>query len=517
MSDPAGPRATAPLEGARTLPEGAELPPSGVRTMAIVRWALVALMAVVAGGTWVRFAGVATGAAARSAQYHCPMHPSVVKDRPGECAICGMDLVPVEASRASAGNASASPTRTAGATEGAGKYWCPMHPDVSSDDAEARCQKCGGMKLVPRSAPVAADQAPPGLAPVEIDAARTQLIGMRTARVTREHVTPQLRTVGFVSVDEKRLALVTARFTGWIEKLEVAQGGERVEKGQILASVYIQDLVTAQQVFLNSLRWADKKGQASAAPGTRGLEYDARKRLELLGMAPQDLAEIARRGEPTLSLPVRAPAAGYVARKAALPGMYVQPGTELFEIADLSTVWVVADVHERDLDRVEIGQRARLTLPARPAEAFSGRVQFISPAVNPESHTVQARMEFRNPGLRLKPGMHGDVVLEAPGRAALAVPVEAVIDTGELQYVFLSRPGNRFEPRRVKLGARGDGRVEVLDGLVEGDTVVTTANFLVDSESRLRSAVEGFRPVSPDEGRRERERGADDDREHARN
>ena len=516
MSDLAGPRAAAPLEPsppncAQSMPEGAELPPPGVKAMAIVRWALVALMAVVAVGAWARFAGVAAPAAASSAQYHCPMHPSFVQERPGECAICGMDLVPVESSRAGARTASATPKPTAG--EAAGKFWCPMHPEVSSDDAEARCQKCGGMKLIPRSAPTAPDRAVPGLAPVEIDAARTQRIGMRTARVTREHLASQLRTVGFVSADEKRLALVTARFTGWIEKLEVAQSGQRVEKGQLLASVYSQDLVTAQQMYLNSLKWSDK-GQVSAGPATRGVEYDARRRLELLGMAPQDMAEIARLGQAMSSVPLRAPVAGYVARKAALPGLYVQPGTELFQIADLSTVWVVADVYERDLDRVEVGQRARFTPAARPAEAFTGRVQFIYPAVNPESHTVQARMEFRNPGLRLKPGMYGDVVLDAPGRAALAVPVEAVVDTGELQYVFLSQPGHRFEPRRVQLGTRGDGRVEVLSGLAEGDTVVTTANFLVDSESRLRSAVEGFRPISPDEERRER--GDDDEREPAR-
>ncbi|GEJ56245.1 hypothetical protein AMYX_09860 [Anaeromyxobacter diazotrophicus] len=369
------------------------------------------------------------------------------------------------------------------------------------------------MKLVPR-APAANQGGVAGLVPVELDAARTQLIGMRTGPVLRERLAPQLRTVGFVAADEQRLALVTTRFSGWIEKLLVAQSGARVEKGQILATAYSQELVTAQQVYLNSVKWADKQGLATAGGAAGGVEYDARRRLELLGVAPQDVAEIARTGQPLATVPVRSPVAGYVARKAALPGLYVQPGTELFQIVDLSTVWVVADVYERDVDRVRVGQRARFTVAARQGETFGGRVQFVYPAVNPESRTVQARIELKNPGLRLKPGMYGDVLLDLPAGDALTVPGEAVVDTGDQQYVFVARPAGRFEPRRVRLGAGGDGRVQVLEGLAEGEMVVTTANFLVDSESRLRAAVEGFRPVGAEDERRERE--GDDRREHAR-
>jgi Cu(I)/Ag(I) efflux system membrane fusion protein len=488
------------------------------------------------------------------------MHPAVVQDRPGECPICGMDLVLVEGSAAkaqaaatelaSAGQptqgqgkywcpmhpeiASDDPGATcprcggmklvprdpaamarAAAAAGAGAYWCPMHPEVTSDDPGATCPKCGGMKLLPRPGPSGKPGGPvPGLTAVEISTERTQLMGMRTAQVTRQRLSPQLRTVGFVSANESSLAIITTRFTGWIEELRVAQSGRRVDKGQVLATVYSPELLTAQQTYLNAAKWSDPR---NAFPATGqpsgGLEGEARRRLELLGIAPRDVAALQKRGKPLEAMPVRSPVSGYVAKKAALPGLYVQPGTELFQIADLSTVWVVADVYEHDMSRIRVGQEARLLLGAYPGEAFRGRVQFIYPAVNPQSRTLQARMEFKNPGLRLKPGMYGDVVIELDAADGLAVPTDAVVDTGELQYVFLSRGGGRFEPRVVRLGARGEGLVQVLEGLSERDLVVTTANFLVDSESRLRAAVEGFAPVSVHEEAKERER--DDRAEHA--
>jgi membrane fusion protein, copper/silver efflux system len=331
---------------------------------------------------------------------------------------------------------------------------------------------------------------------VDLGAARTQLMGMRTARVARRSVAPQLRTVGFVAVNEAAVAVVTPRFTGWIERLDASRSGQRVEKGQVLATVYSPELLTAQQVFLNAVRWADKS-EAGAAPGAQGVGADARKRLLLLGIAPEDIAALAQRGQPLGSMPLRSPVAGYVARKSALAGAYVQSGTELFQIADLSSVWVVADVYERDMGRVQVGQRARLTLGAYPGESFSGQVEFVYPAVNPETRTLQSRLVFKNAQLKLRPGMTGEVVIDAAPTEGLAVPSEAVVDTGEHEYVFLAREGGRFEPRTVRTGARGDGAVQVLEGLAEGDLVVTTANFLVDSESRLRAAVDGFAAAHP--------------------
>jgi Cu(I)/Ag(I) efflux system membrane fusion protein len=465
------------------LPEGEEASPPGWRTMAAVRWALVALMAAAAAGAWVYWAAPAPRVSSAQASYQCPMHPSVIQDRTGSCPICGMDLVLVEPGRKKA----AAPAASAA---GPGKFWCPMHPEVWSDDPEARCEKCGGMKLVPREAPPPPAQGVRGLVPVDVSAERVQLMGMRTARATRARLAPQLRTVGYVSANESTLAIITARFTGWVDDLKVAQSGQKVAKGQVLATVYSPELTTAEQVYLNAVRWNREPSGGSQVSG--GLDADARKRLELLGIAAQDIEALARAGKAPPSTPLRSPVAGYVARRGALPGLYFTPGTELFQIADLSSVWVVADVYEYDMSRVKVGQRGTLALGAWPGERFAGRVQFISPAVNPESRTLQARMEFRNPALKLRPGMYGDVVIDLDAAEGIVVPGEAIVDTGELQYVFVVKSAGRFEPRPVKLGARAEAQVHVLEGLAEGETVVTTANFLVDSESRLRAAVEGF-------------------------
>jgi Cu(I)/Ag(I) efflux system membrane fusion protein len=444
------------------------------------------------------------GRAHAEGRYWCPMHPEVTSDDPNAtCPKCnGMKLVPRDAAKMA----------KAAAAAGAGAYWCPMHPEIASDDPNATCPKCGGMKLQPRPGPRGRPGGPvPGLAAVEIDAERTQLTGMRTAGVARGRLAPQLRTVGFVTANESSVAIVAPRFTGWVEDLKVAQSGQRVEKGQVLATVYSPELLAAQQVYLNAARWAGDTASQAGGGAAAGQDADPRKRLQLLGVAKQDIDQLSKNGQPLSLMPVRAPVGGYIARKSALPGLYVTPGTELFQIADLSTVWVVADVYEHDMSRIAVGQRARLLLAAYPGESFTGKVQFIYPAVNPESRTLQARMEFKNPGMRLRPGMYGDVVIELEPAEGLMVPSEAVVDTGELQYVFLARPGGRFEPRVIRLGARGEERVQVLDGLAEGDVVVTTANFLVDSESRLRAAIEGFGAPHAERG----ESGERHEREHS--
>jgi Cu(I)/Ag(I) efflux system membrane fusion protein len=550
----------APGQPGEPLPEGEETAPPGVRSMSIVRWSLVALMAVAAVGGWAYYADLAPRASRSAVTFMCPMHPSVIQDRPGECPICGMDLVKVEPGQKKPGAGAATAGAATGpgkywcpmhpeitsddpearcdkcggmklvpregkgsvahnaSVAGAGKYWCPMHPEVTSDDPEARCDKCGGMKLLPRDAPQPADASGvPGLVPVDISADRIQLMGTRTAKVARAKLAPQLRTVGYVSANEATLAILTARVTGWVEELKVAQSGQRVEKGDVLATVYSPELTTAQQVYVNATKWArDPRGAAPTGAVVGTIDQDARRRLELYGVAKQDIEELVKMGKPYEATPLRSPVSGYIARRGALPGLYFTPGTELFQIADLSGVWVIADIYEYDMSRVKVGQKARLVLGAYPGEKFTGRVQFIYPAVNPESRTLQARMEFRNPGLRLRPGMYGDVIIDLDAADGLAVPTEAIVDTGEHQYVFVAKAGGRFEPRLVQLGTRTEGRTQVLRGLAEGETVVTTANFLVDSESRLRAAVEGFSAKAQQdaEEREEREEKRERAQEH---
>ena len=440
-----------------------EKPPTGVATMSIVRWVLVAITAVVAIGSIGSYAGVHLGGASKSEPskqlYYCPMHPSVVQDHPGECPICGMTLVPK-----SEGKAQPSPP-PAGTSAG----------------------------LVP------------GLSSIDLTPERIQLIGMKTATIKREAVGGELRTVGVVAPNERGLAQITTRFAGWIQKLMVSETGERVRRGQALATIYSPDVLRAEQELLVAAGWnvgagADAKPTHAADPHggegiTAGLVANARRRLELLGISSQEIDELLRTGKAVEAIAIRSPAEGYVIAKNAVAGVAVQPGTVLFEIADLSQVWVTAEVYEQDIARIHVGQAARLELSSYPGESHTGKVRFIYPVLDASNRTLRIRLEFKNRtdrnGPRLRPGMYGTVYLDLPSTTGLTVPGEAVVDTGEMHYVFVAKDGGHFEPRQVKIGGRVKDRVEILSGISEGETVVTTGNFLIDSESRLRAAIEG--------------------------
>jgi Cu(I)/Ag(I) efflux system membrane fusion protein len=434
------------------VPEG---PPRGVATMSIVRWVLVALTALVAVGSILSYAGVHLGGAksAPAAQlYHCPMHPSVVMDHPGECPICGMTLVPIEKREAKP-----SPMTT--------------------------------------PAPV------PGLSALDLTPERIQLIGMKTATIKREAIGGELRTVGVVAPSERGFSQITTRFAGWVQKLLVSETGERVRRGQALATIYSPDVLRAQQELLVAAGWTGSGTRpahdaAHDAEGlTTSLAANARRRLELLGISAQEIDEVLRTGKAVEAIAIRSPAEGYVVGKNAVAGVAVQPGTVLFEVADLSQVWVTADVFEQDIPRIRVGQPARLELSSFPGESHLGKVRFISPVLDASNRTLRVRLEFKNRsdrnGPRLRPGMYGTVYLNLPATTGLTVPAEAVVDTGEMHYLFVARDGGHFEPRLVKLGARAKDKVEILSGAAEGETVVTTGNFLIDSESRLRAAIEG--------------------------
>ncbi len=414
-------------------------------------------------------------------EFTCPMHPEVITTDPAlRCPQCKMKLVPRQ------------PPAAAPAVP---EYTCPMHPEVITTDPALRCPQCK-MKLVPRQPPAAAPPAAaagvPGLVPVELSADRIQLMGLRTSLATREALATSLRAAGFVAPNEAGLTSVNIRYTGWVESQQVAQTGQLVQKGEVLITVYSPDLVTSQTVFLNTIKWSDKRGNVPGAPAAGpDLERDARQRLELLGVAPQDIDAIAASGQPIKAMPVRAPARGYVARKAVVKGLYVQSGTELFQLADLSSVWVLIDVSEGDLSRVRLGQQATFETSSAPGQRYTGKVQFIYPALNTGSRTLQARVELANPRLELRPGMFGDVTLETGAAEAVVIPADALVDTGEHRYVFVDRGAGRFEPRAVSTGASGGGKVAILEGLADGERVVTRASFLLDSESRLRAAVEG--------------------------
>jgi Cu(I)/Ag(I) efflux system membrane fusion protein len=534
---------SAPSKGGPDVPSNdseIEAPPPGVHTMAIVRWILIAVMAVVAALSVTYSFGLVSSeaAGATSVQYYCPMHPQVVQDHPGECPICSMTLVKKEGGSGKPSRSDGGATPTAGAPmstsmddEGAAHeghrhnpadpYYCPMHPRETGVDDSARCPICA-MKLERRPVGGAAKatqipdrEAPglspapvetgtvqqsrdvPGLVPVQLDMDRVQTIGVRTAPAMVEELSAELRTVGYVTADEAKLARVHTRFSGWIEELAVPTTGQKVARGQKLAGLYNLELLPAEQEFLAARRWSSGGAPSESAPGTAAhivsgsLEQDARSRLELFGLSPAEIDRIAQTGRPIRTVAVTAPISGHVISKNAVLGAYVQPGTELFEIADLTRVWVLGDVYEYEAGRVRVGQAADVVLPAYPNDRFSGKIGFIYPVVDPTTRTLRVRVELNNAGLRLKPGMYGDVVVHLDPERGVVIPTEALADTGEYQYVFLARDGGRFEPRRVRAGNRSGDNVQILEGVSPGDLVVTTAGFLIDSESRLRAAIEG--------------------------
>ena len=475
------------------LDEGEEQPPPGVRAMAMLRWLLVLAMGAAAVLSILHVYRDDAHVEHGGTQYYCPMHPAVVQDQPGECPICNMTLMP----RAAEPSAQVAADHAGHRHERSDPYYCPMHPKETGKDASARCPLCR-MQLVHRPADsdagLAASQPEPvpvaGLTPVQISPQRTQLIGMRTAQVVRASLPAEIKVLGYVAPSESGQVLIQTRFSGWIEELQVAETGQPVQRGQLLARVYSPELLAAQQELLNARRWQGAFADAGESPN-QALANSARNRLELMGMQPSEIAEVERSGTPHRLVEIRSPARGYVAQKGAVQGLYVQPGTSLFEIADLTRVWVLVELFERDAGRVRAGQVARLQLTAYPGETFEGKVQLVYPTLGQETRTQRARIEFRNGDLRLRPGMFGEVIIDQGAAEGLVIPREAVVDTGEQQYVFMAEAGGHFTPRLVRLGARFEQQVQVLTGLMEGETVVTTGNFLIDSESRLRFAIEG--------------------------
>ena len=506
---------TSPAPDASThepMPEGEETPPPGVAVMAVVRWAIVAAMALAALASFATYFGWFHHASAEQQKtvYTCPMHPGVQEDRPGECPICGMTLVPKSIGGASSASAmpkampsatpsSAMPKKASVATTANAPYACPMHPDQTSTDPNAKCPVCG-MKMQPRPAPSSLATTPmptnvPGLVPIELTFERVQLVGMKTAKAERHALGADLRTVGVVAATEGSLAELDARVSGWIERLFVTDTGASVKAGQPLAAIYSPQIFVAEQELLASKKWAalpplPGEDAGTAATPTMDLGSDARARLELLGVAKAEIDAIVKEGKPRRTVSLYAPRSGVVLKKTAVQGGYFQPGIDLFTIADLSRVWVLADVYEYELARVSVGETARLSLVAFPGETFEGAVKFVYPTVDASTRTARVRLELPNPSLRLRPGMYGDVTIALPPIDGLFVPREALVETGEMQYVFVATSPTHFEPRRVQVGARTDTEVQILAGVTEGETVVTTGNFLLDSESRLRATIE---------------------------
>ena len=338
----------------------------------------------------------------------------------------------------------------------------------------------------------AAASSAPGEHPGEIalEPGRLQRIGVRSALVEQAEMEHVVRAVGRVVADETALVDVALKVQGWVGTLEANAVGKRVERGQVLFTLYSPELYAAQQEYLQALR-SQASARGTSVPGRADpLLVAARNRLRLWDVASADLDRIAREGVALQHVPVRSPASGYVIEKNVVEGSAVAPGERLFRIAPLDRVWLEAQVYESELALVEVGQPVRVTLPYAPGKTWDGRVGYVYPTLTGETRTARVRIELPNPDLELRPDMYANVELSAPRGMRTLVPESAVLYAGERSFVFLDLGGGRFRPQRVEVGMRSGERVEILSGLEAGQRIVTSGTFLIASESRLRAALE---------------------------
>ena len=337
----------------------------------------------------------------------------------------------------------------------------------------------------------------PGSVPgiVTISPERLQTIGVKYEQVARRPLEKLIRTVGRVAVDERRLAKVTVKFHGWIEKLFVSALGDHVKKGQRLFTIYSPDLVASQEEYLLALQGQKQLGRSEfpeVAQGSKDLLEAAKRRFQLWDITEDHVRELEKTGKVMKTLPIHSPITGTVIKKEAIAGAHVDPGQELYTIADLSRVWILADIYEYELAFVKIGQKAAVTLSYDPSQVLTGQVGFIYPTLDPKTRTAKVRLELDNAGEKLKPDMYANVELRVDLGTRLAIPQEAIIESGQKQIVFLHLGGGKLEPRLIKTGLKTGAWSEVLTGLTEDQHLVTSANFLIDSESRLKSVVESM-------------------------
>jgi Cu(I)/Ag(I) efflux system membrane fusion protein/cobalt-zinc-cadmium efflux system membrane fusion protein len=351
------------------------------------------------------------------------------------------------------------------------------------------------------SAPMVPHEA--ALVPVQLSPERLQSIGVRTGRVVSKVVEHEIRVTGNVAVDETRLSAVQVRYSGYIQKVFADATYQYLRKGQPLFTIYSPDLVATEREYLVAKRNQQHVAQ-STVPGVSesaaSLLEAATERLKQWGVTQREIARLASTGEVQQQVEVESPVSGYITERNALPNLTVQPETRLYSVADLSTVWVFAEVFQNDLGRIKVGDHASLTVDAYPDRVFEGRVNFIYPQVDMMTRTARARLIFPNPGLKLTPGMFVNVVLKVREGKQLVIPATGVLQSGARQVVFLNRGDGYLEPREVELGTRAGDDFIVLKGLKEGEEIVTSANFLIDSESQLQAALGTFVPPPPGAG-----------------
>ena len=413
------------------------------------------------------------------ATYRCPMHPGVVSDRPGSCLVCDMDLVKDQAET----------TRSSMTGEREIAHWrAPMDPKYTADGPGTSPM---GMDLIP----VYTDELSTS-GTVHIDPAVVQNIGVKTQLVRRQELNRTVRTVGRVDYDETRMTDVNTKIAGWVEKLHVDYTGQLVEKGQPLLEIYSPQLVAAQEEYLTVLdhkRRLETSADKDARQGGVDLLHASMQRLHHWDVTMAQIQQLESTGTVKRTMTVYSPQEGAVVHKAVFAGAHIMPGQHLYRIAELSPVWVYADVYEYQSPWVREDMEAHMELSYLPGKQFSGTVNHVFPFLEPKTRTVKVRMSFPNPDLELKPEMYANVTIHSPGSdEVLVVPVQSIIHSGERYVAVVSLGDGRFQPRDIVIGVEANGSYEVIEGLKEGERIVTSAQFLIDSESNLKAAVQAM-------------------------
>lgn len=418
-------------------------------------------------------------------------------------AIFGVGFAVLALSRRGSSSAVPAPVATPQVSPGAPRekkvlYWAdPMVPGYKSDKPGK--SPFMDMELVPvyedSSSGETKEHAASGYVPITISTEKQQAIGVRLGKAEVRDLTKTIRTVGRVTFDETMDHQIHAKFEGFVERLYVDFTGKPVRKGQPLLSIYSPELLATQQEYLLAFRARQQfRGSSNPDLARGGVDlYDsARQRLLLWDISPGQIAELERTGKPQKALTLYSPVDGFVMTKNAVQGARVMPADTLFEIVGIRDVWVQADIYESEVPFIALKQTARMSLSNSPGRVWTGKVAFIAPVLDEKTRTVKVRIEFQNPDGALKPEMYADVILEKPLGRVLTVPDSAVLSTGTRAIVFVAKGEGRFEPHTVQTGAKVDGYYEIREGITAGDDVVTQANFLIDSESRLKAALAGM-------------------------
>ncbi len=370
----------------------------------------------------------------------------------------------------------------------------------SAESAKAQSSEHQGHtgEGIPQQQTTAQGQTPEEPPTVEIPQDKQQLIGVKTVEVSVKPIQKIIRTIGRIEYDERRLATVNTKFEGWIEKLYIDYTGKYVKKGEPLADIYSPELFATQQEYLNVVKWTkqgkeikDERIGNLLSKDAEAIVEAAKQRLRLWDITDDQIKKIEETGKPIRTLTVYSPVNGYIVQKTALQGMRIMPGEKLFDVADLSTVWVVSDIYEYELPLIKVGQRANISLSSIPGKDFSSTIDYVYPTLSGETRTAKVRFTIPNPSGQLKPQMFTNVEIKINIGNKLVIPEDAVIDTGTRQIVYVDKGEGYFEPREVMLGLRAERLREVIMGLKAGEKVASSATFLIDSEAQLK----GIKPL----------------------